>query len=392
MIKERMKPHFAEDIWEKLLAVWRKDYRAGEEPDYREEQMRQLLKTMFMSRQALKLREKQEYDVHEAWQRVNKRTRAKGSRRMIRGWMKYAALFILFLGIVSLWRVYDNKEKPIVATVQSDSILPGSLKAELILANGERIVLDSEARSKEMEALGIKLENDTVNGLLKYEAGAVDNSIGMKYNTLNVPKGGEYSLILPDGSRVWLNSETTLRFPVQFAGGKRVVYLSGEAYFQVKKDTSAAFHVCTKQQKITVLGTTFNVSAYENDRFTETTLIEGKVAVEGGAERVVMKPSEQYILDKRSGVGELKEVETEFYTSWIDGKFYFTSFTFEEIVKKLERWYDFTMIYEEDDIRQMRFSGVINKHRPIEEMLRFLEKTTDIHFKISGKNIVAGKN
>ncbi len=387
-----MKPHFAEDIWEKLLVVWRKGYRAGEEPDYREEQMRQLLKTMFMSRQALKLREKQEYDVHEAWQRVNKRTRAKGSRRMIRGWMKYAALFILFLGIVSLWRVYDNKEKPIVATVQSDSILPGSLKAELILANGERIVLDSEARSKEMEALGIKLENDTVNGLLKYEAGAVDNSIGMKYNTLNVPKGGEYSLILPDGSRVWLNSETTLRFPVQFAGGKRVVYLSGEAYFQVKKDTSAAFHVCTKQQKITVLGTTFNVSAYENDRFTETTLIEGKVAVEGGAERVVMKPSEQYILDKRSGVGELKEVETEFYTSWIDGKFYFTSFTFEEIVKKLERWYDFTMIYEEDDIRQMRFSGVINKHRPIEEMLRFLEKTTDIHFKISGKNIVAGKN
>lgn len=387
-----MKPHFAEDIWEKLLAVWRKDYRAGEEPDYREEQMRQLLKTMFMSRQALKLREKQEYDVHEAWQRVNKRTRAKGSRRMIRGWMKYAALFILFLGIVSLWRVYDNKEKPIVAAVQSDSILPGRLKAELILANGERIVLDSEARSKEMEALGIKLENDTVNGLLKYEAGAVDNSIGMKYNTLNVPKGGEYSLILPDGSRVWLNSETTLRFPVQFAGGKRVVYLSGEAYFQVKKDTSAAFHVCTKQQKITVLGTTFNVSAYENDRFTETTLIEGKVAVEGGAERVVMKPSEQYILDKRSGVGELKEVETEFYTSWIDGKFYFTSFTFEEIVKKLERWYDFTMIYEEDDIRQMRFSGVINKHRPIEEMLRFLEKMTDIHFKISGKNIVAGKN
>lgn len=392
MIKERMKPHFAEDIWEKLLVVWRKGYRAGEEPDYREEQMRQLLKTMFMSRQALKLREKQEYDVHEAWQRVNKRTRAKGSRRMIRGWMKYAALFILFLGIVSLWRVYDNKEKPIVATVQSDSILPGSLKAELILANGERIVLDSEARSKEMEALGIKLENDTVNGLLKYEAGAVDNSIGMKYNTLNVPKGGEYSLILPDGSRVWLNSETTLRFPVQFTGGKRVVYLSGEAYFRVKKDTSAAFHVYTKQQEITVLGTTFNVSAYENDWFTETTLIEGKVAVEGGAERVVMKPSEQYILDKRSGVGELKEVETEFYTSWIDGKFYFTSFTFEEIVKKLERWYDFTMIYEEDDIRQMRFSGVINKHRPIEEMLRFLEKTTDIHFKISGKNIVAGKN
>lgn len=387
-----MKPHFAEDIWEKLLAVWRKGYRAGEEPDYREEQMRQLLKTMFMSRQALKLREKQEYDVHEAWQRVNKRTRAKGSRRMIRGWMKYAALFILFLGIVSLWRVYDNKEKPIVAAVQSDSILPGSLKAELILANGERIVLDSEARSKEMEALGIKLENDTENGLLKYEAGAVDNSIGMKYNTLNVPKGGEYSLILPDGSRVWLNSETTLRFPVQFTGGKRVVYLSGEAYFRVKKDTSAAFHVCTKQQEITVLGTTFNVSAYENDRFTETTLIEGKVAVEGGAERVVMKPSEQYILDKRSGVGELKEVETEFYTSWIDGKFYFTSFTFEEIVKKLERWYDFTMIYEEDDIRQMRFSGVIKKHRPIEEMLRFLEKTTDIHFKISGKNIVAGKN
>lgn len=221
MTKERMKPHLAEDIWEKLLVVWRKDYRAWEEPDYREEQMRQLLKTMFMSRQALKLREKQEYDVHEAWQRVNKRTRAKGGRRMIYGWMKYAVLFILFFGIISLWRVYDNKEEPIVVAVQLDSIQPGRLKAELILANGERIVLDSEAGLKEMEALGIKLENDTVNGLLKYEAGAVDNSIGMEYNTLNVPKGGEYSLILPDGSRVWLNSETTLRFPVQFTGGKK---------------------------------------------------------------------------------------------------------------------------------------------------------------------------
>lgn len=390
-----MNHQFSEDMWEKLAALWRKEQslQSDNEPDYKEPGVRNLLKLMFLSRRALKAEQMREYDAHVAWQKVNRRTIQQPSRRIWRRWVKYAAVLLLLLGAGTIWMQYEGRENTELAALRSDSIQPGSQRAELILASGERILLNTETGTKEVENLGVKLVNDNRNGLLQYETTTQQEQDESAFNELNVPKGGEYSLLLPDGSRVWLNSETSLRFPVQFAKGKREVYLSGEAYFQIQKDSTAPFHVYANEQDITVLGTSFNVSAYANDDYWETTLVEGKVQIASPGGKVVMKPSEQYVMDKKAGVGKLRKVDPELYTSWVDGKFYFKAFKFEEIVKKLERWYDFTMIYDTPELRQLRFSGSINKHRPVEETLRYLEKTTDIQFTISGKCIrVAKKN
>lgn len=208
-------------------------------------------------------------------------------------------------------------------------------------------------------------------------------------NELIVPKGGEYSLELPDGTIVWVNSESSLRFPEKFALDQREVFLEGEAYFEVKKDTNRPFYVRTEAGNVRVLGTSFNVCAYPEDRFWQTTLIEGSVMIARGEEKVLMKPDEQYQINLKTGKGELKEVLPELYTSWRDGKFYFKAYTFEELVGKLERWYDFTMFYTSESIKNRRFSGVINKHEPLQDMLKFLEMTSDVQFNIKGNVVTA---
>ena len=140
-----------------------------------------------------------------------------------------------------------------------------------------------------------------------------------------------------------------------------------------------------------MLGTSFNISAYKEDSIWQTTLVSGRVQVTTGNRKILMTPAEQYSVNTRTGEGILRDVDTELYISWVDGKFYFNAYTFEDIVRKLERWYDFKMDYRDENIKQMRFSGTINKHRPLNEILQFLEKTTDIHFEISGKNIIVSK-
>lgn len=388
-----MKPQLFEEIWERLTVFLGKNGEVSgkDEPKGQEFQIRSLMKFIFSSRRALKAEQNRVYNTSEAWQKVNDRITFKPVRRLYRFWIKYAALLILLLGICLLWVNRQEEDYVELAVVAGDTIQPGSQRAELVLASGERILLNAEDGTKEVTNLGVKLVNDTQNGLLQYKTETSGTSGEVAFNTLNVPKGGEYSLILPDGSQVWLNSETSLRFPVQFAKDKREVYLNGEAYFHIQKDSTAPFHVYTNHREITVLGTSFNVSAYEDDDFWETTLVEGKVQVIASEGKVLMKPSQQYVGSNTTGKGILKNVDPELYTSWVDGKFYFKAFTFEEIVKKLERWYDFTMIYEDHTIGKMRFSGTINKHRPVEETLRYLEKTTNIYFRISGKVICAGK-
>ena len=140
-----------------------------------------------------------------------------------------------------------------------------------------------------------------------------------------------------------------------------------------------------------MLGTSFNVSAYPDDRLWRTTLVEGSVMIQRGKDEIVMKPNEQYQIDMANGEGVLKSVVPELYTSWVNGKFYFKGYTFEELVKKLERWYDFQMFYVNEDIKYRRFSGVVNKHQPLQEMLKYLEMTSDVRFKVEGMTVTASR-
>ena len=171
--------------------------------------------------------------------------------------------------------------------------------------------------------------------------------------------------------------------------GKSLLLSTFEAYFEVKKDANRPFYVHTEAGKVRVLGTAFNVCAYSNDRFWQTTLFEGSVMINQEEKEVLLKPNEQYQIDVRTGKAGLREVLPELYTSWRDGKFYFKAYTFEELVEKLERWYDFKMFYMNEEIKTRRFSGVVNKYQPLEEKFKFLQMTSDVQFNVKGNVVTA---
>ena len=197
---------------------------------------------------------------------------------------------------------------------------------------------------------------------------------------------------LPDSTLVSMAGNSTLRYDLKKYGKeRRVVEMTGKVFFQVKRNEARPFSVHTALTEVTVLGTSFNVSTYREDNYWQTTLVEGSVWIAEQGRTVVLKPSEQYTVDRCSGQRKVAAVDAGLYTSWVDGKFYFKAYTFEEIVKKLERWYDFTMVYQDEEVKQMRFTGSINKHSPVTEVLRFLEMTTGIRFKVEGKQIVVSK-
>ena len=376
-----MKILFSEKIWEQITSLWRD--KKNVDLDIADEQVKEMMNVWFVSRRSVVSDKKRKYDESRAWLNIDGRTRQRGYRK-IRSLLKYAAVFVVgMLGMI-LWLDYRSGVKLSQISVESIEVISsGNQKAELILANGKKISLDTTMSAETAKLSEMKFVNNIENGKLSYQGDSVSEEAG--FHTLNVPKGGEYILQLPDGSCVWLNSESSIRFPIRFAGNKREVFLSGEAYFKVAKNEKSPFQVYVKGGSVTVLGTSFNISAYTDDVFWETTLVEGKVIVENGKKKIEIKPSEQYSIDNRTGV--LRQVDTYLYTSWVDGKFYFSAYAFEDIVKKLERWYDFTMSYQDEGIRRMRFSGTINKHRPLDEILNFLEKTTNIHFEVVGKSV-----
>ena len=260
---------FSEDLWQRLSGLWRRDKKEEEEAvGYDDPQLKQMLDVMMVSRRSMKAAEKQKYDIDRAWRRVEKQT-AGGWR--VPGWCRYAAAVTVLFFSVWGWVTYNRESALPVTGELTDVILPGVSKAELILASGERIILGTQTEIRDIEELGVKITNDTSGGELKYETGSTEDSTITAYNTLIVPKGGEYMVRLPDGSQVWLNSETTIRFPVRFAAGKREVQLCGEAFFKVCRDTTAPFQVSTENGEITVLGTSFNVSTYREDNYWQTT-------------------------------------------------------------------------------------------------------------------------
>ena len=178
---------------------------------------------------------------------------------------------------------------------------------------------------------------------------------------------------------------------MQFSPENREVYLEGEAFFDIVRDDKSPFMVHTGDKTITVLGTKFNVSAYRDDQEWMATLVQGKISVTAQDFQQVLLPSQQLCINKETGEAVVKEVETELYTSWVDGKFYFRGYRFEDIAKKMERWYDVVIFYQNEEIKDMKFRGVIDKHVSLKQTLLYLEKTTDIKFEINDKVIIVSK-
>ncbi len=207
------------------------------------------------------------------------------------------------------------------------------------------------------------------------------------YNEVSVPKGGEYQLMLSDGTLVYLNSMTRIRYPVKFSGDTRDVELEGEAYFEVTRNEEKPFIVRTACYDVTVLGTQFNITAYGDEELTSTTLVQGAVAISGkgvtGAKR--LRVDERFVLDRATGKERVEKVDVSYYTAWKDGKFRFRDVRLEEIMRVVERWYDVTVEYDGDEVKDFRFGFNMSRHETIEPLLRIFELNGKVKIDRIGK-------
>lgn len=210
-----------------------------------------------------------------------------------------------------------------------------------------------------------------------------------EYNTLVVPRGGEYMLELSDGTKVWLNSDSELRFPVTFVGDRRNVEIEGEAYFEVAKDEGKPFHVLANGADIKVLGTSFNVMTYRGR--TITTLVEGEVCLTYKDESVLMVPDRQAEVITETGKILMREVDARNFTLWKDGVFYFENAALETIAERLSQWYDVNIIFNDEALKQLRYSVEMKRYNNIQDLLTKIEKTQKVKFLIQGKSIYIRK-
>jgi transmembrane sensor len=318
-----------------------------------------------------------------------------------------AAVILLLIGTGGYFRFFYQVH-PVNAQSQAarfkNDVKPGGGKAVLTLANGSKIVLDSAGNGQIAQQGGVGVEH-LGSGGLAYRV-QTTKPTAVLYNTLETPRGGIYQLRLPDGTKVWLNSGSSIRYPVFFAGNLREVELRGEAYFEVAKNASAPFKVkINRKAEVEVLGTEFDVDAYENEPSIKTTLLEGSVrmaealsaplvGVNTSKEKpsVVLKPGQQAQLIARENAGnggvQLKinnDVDLEEVTAWKNGLFRFNGESIETIMQNAARWYDVDVVYKTDN--KLSFVATISRDVPISKLLKLLELTDRVHFQIDGKKI-----
>lgn len=264
-------------------------------------------------------------------------------------------------------------------------VTPGGNKAVLTLADGTQITLDSTgngAIASQGNVQVIKLDS----GQLAYNATKGATGKELSYNTLVTPRGGQFRIILPDGTKVWLNAASSLRFPTAFSGSKREVQLTGEAYFEVAHNPQMPFKVSAKGMDVQVLGTHFNIMAYPDEANIETTLLEGAVRIGAGSHDVLLKPGQQAELNSKGAMSVYNNVDVEEVVAWKNGYFHFNHEPLEGMMRQIGRWYDAEISYE-GNISDREFGGKIERGSDITEVLKILE-LSKVHFRIEGKKII----
>lgn len=309
----------------------------------------------------------------------------KSSRFVVRRMIGWAAVLVFPLS-VGLWLLSETGREDEMHRCFSQVAHPGSEKAILKINNRDAVYLGKGLDTLIITGNGAKIQADSGNRV----SYVIDPAVPVgkeEENQLIVPRGGEYRLILSDGTKVWLNSSSVLTFPTVFAGDLRRVELTGEAFFEVSPDAGHPFIVVTPKMDVKVLGTSFNVSVYEDEEAVHTTLLKGRVEVRTrGGEPCELKPGEQAYLTG----GELtrKEVNTRQFTSWINGKFMFFNTPLEEISKQISRWYDVDIFFSREEVKEIRFTGAMLRFEPLEELIRMIESTSNVRFSVKNKTIV----
>lgn len=295
-----------------------------------------------------------------------------------------AASVLLLLGMAGYFLLRQEKAptaSPSQLTAKQD-IGPGSTGAILTLANGEKIVLDSAGNGVLAVQGKTKLINR--NGQILYDGEDRENA-GMLYNTITTPRGRQYTLMLADGSKVWLNAASSLRYPATFSGEARKVEVTGEAYFEVAH-SEVPFVVNVRGMEVQVLGTHFNINAYEDEAAIQTTLLEGSVKVSKSGRSRVLEPGQQSLVSGDAAIKVQDEVNTDVILAWKNGYFSFDQTDLYAVMRQISRWYDVDVVYE-GNIPDRRFGGEISRNTNASQVLQILEES-NIHFKIIERKIV----
>jgi transmembrane sensor len=308
-------------------------------------------------------------------------------------WMRYAAAILLLAGAASYF-FFADQSKPVKNTIvkteplNPEQIQPGRQGAVLTLTDGSRVVLDSLGNGLVTTQNGTKIS--LVNGQLVYDSKNAEAaaSVATAFNTMSTPKGRQFNLVLPDGSKVWLNAASSIRYPIVFAGSERKVEITGEAYFEVARNTSAPFKVkVNNETEIEVLGTHFNINSYENETSINTTLLEGSVKVKNSAGSITLKPGQQAQSIKLENIKVINDVDVDKVMAWKNGFFNFQDATLQEVMRQLERWYDIEVVYEKN-VPELEFFGKIGKDLSLAAVLSGLEKS-NVHFRMeAGRKLV----
>lgn len=299
--------------------------------------------------------------------------------------MRYVAVLILPITIgLAIWWVGEKESR--LCHLPEGKIIPGGMKAILRLADGQCVRL-------EPDSLRIIDAGQTVQ-IVKSDSGIVymeDMIRGdeLYYNELETPRGGEYRLTLADGTVVYLNSESRLRYPVTFAKDKREVYLKGEAYFDVSKEREIPFHVVVGDVEVEVYGTSFNINAYQFES-VRTTLVSGKVGVRvrTTGEETVLLPNQMAEFDGETKALSVKDVYAYNYVAWKSGEFVFDKESLGEIMERLSMWYDTKVFFDREELKEKRFTGIVTRFADVAEILSLIESTTSVHFKLNGNVII----
>ena len=325
--------------------------------------------------------------IQDVWAVFEKRV--QGQRKIERKrrwmWVMSAAAAVAIVLCCCLFVYYRaNTEQKVNVAVQK--IVPGQYNAVLEMADGSTYQLGEQQYSlQEKTGNQIKVDSTLLSYLPVNKRSDVLQDI--VYNKLSVPKGGEYRIELEDGTKVWINSASRLRYPVVFSSNSREVYLEGEAYFEVQRDVDRPFIVHSGEQKVTVLGTSFGISCYASEANDYTTLVSGKVKVdfERGKQSFMLEPGMQVAYNKESGIAIEKKVDVAEFVAWKNGKYIFNQKRLEDILSTLSRWYDFEVFYRNEDVKEVLFSGELRRFDDFSYLLRLIERTSDVKFVIDKK-------
>lgn len=314
-------------------------------------------------------------DAVKAFARVQKRLH---TRRLYRRLLECAAV-VLVAATVSVFFLLPEEEEltmPLASTLPA----PGEHRPVLTLHNGQSIVLSNEPQQVIAGTPAIDIRQ-TDSARLEYTPVSDTMDSEIHYNTLSVPKGCEFSLALADGTRIWVNAGSTLRYPERFAPGKREVFLSGEAYFEVARDTANPFFVKTDRMQLQVLGTSFDISAYPDDPAITTTLLTGSVSqkFESGRQ-TLLRPSQQSVYTVATGTARLQAADIDAVLAWKNGKFIARDERLEDILQRLSRWYDFQVVYTQPRLKDIRFHIHCERYENVMDILEQVQETYGIRF------------